>query len=280
MAISCCVLSLTSCGQDIAKESAEKGRNYFDSGDYETAAKAFGVSIDNGNTEDEIQLLYDITLKYHQAKTAFEEKRYATSMEIIESIDTRYSNYGIKDSIVNLKDDINNILEAEELLNDIAQKISESDYVGAIALIEMTDVSSLTSEQAEQLEEYKNTITEAQAEIARQAEEQRRAEEEAERREAERRATSSNNSRPSQNTNTNNRNQNNSNTPQTPVAPAINTNVSGDAYIYPTDTTLLTAAQLSTLNASELALLRNEIYARKGHIFTTNRYIPCFACKI
>lgn len=45
-----------------------------------------------------------------------------------------------------------------------------------------------------------------------------------------------------------------------------------DDYIFPSDTMLITTAYLDTLEKDEIALLRNEIYARHGYIFQTEEY--------
>lgn len=283
-----CILSLASCGQDIAKEAAEKGRNYFESGDYETAAKAFGVAIDNGSTEEEIKLLYDITLKYHQANQAFTGKKYETAQEIIASIDSKYMNYPIKEKILTLQENIEKTLEAERLLNEVAEKIELLDYSMATISAEKIDISSLSDEQAEKLNEYKSEIATAQAEIARQAELQRIAEEEAKKaaeeaakKAAEEEAAKKTAETAKKQSQAKTAAKTNKNTGKTAAQskPVINTNVASNAYIYPTDTTLLTTDQLKTLSRADLALIRNEIYARKGHIFTTDKYISYFSGK-
>lgn len=298
-----CVLLLASCGQDISKEAAEKGKSYFDSGDYETAAKAFGLAIQNGNVDDEVRLLYDITLKYHQASDAFENKKIKTAESILKSIDSDYKNYGICEKINTLQADITKSLNAENSLTEIAKKISEQDYNTASTLANNIDISALSAEQVKQLNEYKTAIVSAQT-ITPDVPEQ---------------PVTEPNANVQAPTSTTKNEQNNSQTkpitrkpttkkpeantnsskpvtkpaakpnvkpapvePSTPtvtVQPAINTNVANDAYIYPTDTKLLTSEQLKTLSKSDLALIRNEIYARKGHIFTTSKYQSYFASK-
>lgn len=286
-----CTLSLASCGQDIAKEATEKGRNYFDSGDYETAAKAFGVAIDNGSTEEEVSLLYDITLTYCQASKAYKEKRYETASEIISSVDSKYSRYGIKDSVDTLKSDIQKALETEALLKNIPVKIAAGDYIAAIADTEAIDKAFLSDAQIDMVNDYKTQIAEAQAEAARIeaeriAEEERKAAEKAaaekraaekkaaekkaaEKKAAEKKAQAAIVTQPAAVTTP----------PQTPVTPAINTNVAADAFIFPSDTVLLTREQLSTLSKADISLIKNEIYARKGHVFTTTKYISYFSGK-
>jgi len=317
-----CLLSLASCGQNISKEAAEKGKGYFDSGDYETAAKAFGVAIQNGNTDSEISLLYDITLKYHQANTAFEEEKYETAKDILDSIDSKYENYGIRENILTLKHDVEKILDSEELLLDIASAIEKNSFDEATALTNDVDVNSLTAEQLKRFNKYKSEILSAEVispEIPQIPEEPQTevipetppadnttvsAPETAvsepqipeQKKPAQEKASKEKTTpkKPVQQKTTQEKAPQQpapqqpapqQSAPQQPapqpvyVQPAINTNVANDVYIYPTDTTLLTAEQLATLSKNDIALIRNEIYARKGHIFTTSTYQNYFAQK-
>lgn len=280
-----CTLSLASCGQNISKEATEKGRSYFDSGDYETAAKAFGVAIDNGSTEEEIKLLYDITLKYCQAEKAYSEKRYETAQEIISSINSKYSIYGIKENVNSLKNNIEKSLKNETLLKEVAEKLSCGDFAGATNSIEAIDSAFLSESQQDMVNDYKTQIATAQAEAEARAEAERIAEQqriEAEKKAAEKRAAEK---RAAEKKAAEKKAQEAATQtpavtqPQAPVTPAINTNVAADAFIFPSDTTLLTAEQLSTLSKADIALIKNEIYARKGHIFTTSKYISYFSGK-
>ena len=270
-----CVLALASCGQNIAEEAAQKGRDYFDSGDYETAAKAFGLALDNESSDEEVKLLYDITLGYYQANKEYEERNYETAGKILEGLDEKYENYGIKESILTLQNNINKAIESQTLLNGVPGQIAAKDYAGATSSIEKIDINVLSPEQADKLNEYKTNIASAQEEAQKQEQEQKAASQEKEKK----------------NTNTGNKSSKPAAEPKKEpakttapavsqnVTPAINTNVAADAYIYPSDTTLLTNEQLKTLSREDLALIRNEIYARKGHVFTTDKYISYFSSK-
>lgn len=279
----CAALTLASCGQNIAEEAAEKGRAYFDSGDYETAAKAFMLSVENGNTEEEINRLYDITLKYCQANKAYDEKKFSVASEILEKIDKSYENYGIKDKITTLKSKIEDSCEAERLLEEVSERLTAGDYAAAVASAEKIDVTLLSPTQTDRLNEYKTSIAQAQAAEAERAEQERvRAEaEKAKKQEAQKeKKTAEKKTGETKTTEEKTASAKNQQTAVSkPTAPAINVNVSNDAYIYPTDTVLLTAEQLKTLNRAELSLIRNEIYARKGHVFTKDQYISYFSGK-
>ena len=281
-----CIAMLCSCGQDIAKEAAKKGKSYFDSGDYETAAKAFGVAIDNGSNDEEIKNLYDITLKYYQANKEYGKNNYETAEKIIELLDANYENYGIKDKIVNLKSDILKAVETEKNLKDVSDKLSAGDYAGAETAAEKISVSDLSQAQVDELNGYKTNISAQKAAEQERIEKEKQAAQEA-KKQAEQKAKDAKAQKNTQNTaksNTktsapkNTQKAQKAQKPQTQAAaPAINTNVSADAYIYPSDTTLLTREQLATLSKNDIALIRNEIYARKGHIFTTSKYQSYFA---
>lgn len=283
-----CIAMLCSCGQDIAKEAAQKGKSYFDSGDYETAAKAFGVAIDNGSNDEEIKNLYDITLKYYQANKEYGKNNYETAEKIIESIDANYENYGIKDKIVNLKSDILKAVETEKNLKDVSDKLSAGDYAGAETAAEKISVSDLSQAQVDELNGYKTNISAQKAAEQERIEREKQAAQEA-KKQAEQKAKDAKAQKNTQNTaksNTktsapkNTQKAQKAQKPQTQAAaPAINTNVSADVYIYPSDTTLLTREQLATLSKNDIALIRNEIYARKGHIFTTSKYQSYFTAK-
>ena len=284
-----CTAMLCSCGQDIAKEAAQKGKSYFDSGDYETASKAFGLAIDNGSSDEEIKNLYDITLKYYQANKEYGKNNYETAEKIIESIDANYENYGIKDKIVTLKSDILKAVETEKNLKDVSDKLSAGDYAGAETAADKISVSDLSQAQVEELNGYKTNISSQKAAEQERIEKEKQAAEEA-KKQAEQKAkdtTAQKNTQSTAKANTKTNTQKNTSTAQKPqtqaaapaAAPAINTNVSADAYIYPSDTTLLTREQLATLSKNDIALIRNEIYARKGHIFTTSKYQSYFAAK-
>lgn len=251
------IASLASCGQDIAKEATQKGQNYFDSGDYTNAAKAFGLAIDNGSTDEKVKLLYDMSLAYHQAEEAFSEKRFKTAKEIIGTINPEYANYGIKESILSLENDVDQHLKSEELLTEISQKLLAQDYSGANVLIDSIDVSILSPEQVNILKEYKLTIEQTQA-PAPEVPTPTPAPAEPVQTPVEKPAP----------------------TPApAPVKPAINIHIAWDQYIFPSDTTLLTREQLNTLTKNEIQYISNEIYARRGHIFTTEKWQNYFGGK-
>lgn len=250
------VASLASCGQDIAKEAAQKGQNYFDSGDYTNAAKAFGLAIDNGTTDEKVKLLYDMSLAYHQAEEAFSEKRFKTAKEIIGTINPEYEKYGIKESILSLENSVDQHLKSEELLTSVSEKILAADYSGATALIDSIDVSILSPEQVNILKEHKATIEQA---LTPPPTEPAPAPE----------APASQPTPPAV-------------TPKPapePVKPAINIHIAWDQYIFPSDTTYLTREQLNTLTKTEIQYISNEIYARRGHIFTTEKWQNYFGGK-
>ena len=52
-----------------------------------------------------------------------------------------------------------------------------------------------------------------------------------------------------------------------------------DDYLFPSDTQYITEAYLSTLTRDEVALIRNEIYARHGYVFKTDKYRQYFSGK-
>lgn len=260
-----CLLALASCGPKVAEEAAEKGRGYFDSGDYETAAKAFGLAIENGNKDEEIKLLYDITLGYYQAGKEYEERDFETAKKILDGLSSEYNTYGIKENILTLQNNINKSIEAQTLLADVETRLAVADFSGATVSAEKIDANLLSSEEVEKLNGYKVTIANAKAaaeEAARRAEAERLAKKKAE--EAKKQANKA------QNTNKNN---------TTNAVDSINTNVSANEFIFPSDTVLLTKEQLNGLTKDQLALIRNEIYARKGHIFTTGKYTAYFSQK-
>lgn len=281
-----CVLTLASCGQNIAEEAAKKGRAYFDSGDYETAAKAFSLAVENGNTDEETDRLYDITLKFYQANKAYEKRDFATCIEILEKLDGSYVNYGIRDKVTTLKSDAEKSIEAQNLLTEVSDCLTSGNYDAAEAAANRVEVGYLSPEQTDRLNEYKISIAAHRDAEAQKQEEEQKTEQErkaAPKKEENTKTTEKSN----KTTNTTYKkpaaNQNNTAKNQTAApenkAPAINVDVAADAYIYPTDTTLLTKDMLSGLSREDTALIRNEIYARKGHIFTKDRYIQYFSNK-
>lgn len=50
-------------------------------------------------------------------------------------------------------------------------------------------------------------------------------------------------------------------------------------YLFPSDRVLITAEDLAGMTADEVALIRNEIYARHGYIFQTEKYQKYFEAK-
>jgi len=54
---------------------------------------------------------------------------------------------------------------------------------------------------------------------------------------------------------------------------------SNNEYIFPSDRIKLTKEQLDGLTQDEVALLRNEIYARHGYVFSREKYKTYFAKK-
>lgn len=68
--------------------------------------------------------------------------------------------------------------------------------------------------------------------------------------------------------------------PQSNPAPEPQSNYSyKDDYIFPSDREYITFEFLSTLSKDQIALIRNEIYARHGYIFQTDKYINYFSQK-
>lgn len=52
-----------------------------------------------------------------------------------------------------------------------------------------------------------------------------------------------------------------------------------DDYLFPSDTQYITESYLRTLSRDDVALLRNEIYARHGYVFKTQKYKDYFGSK-
>ncbi len=52
-----------------------------------------------------------------------------------------------------------------------------------------------------------------------------------------------------------------------------------DGYLYPSNTNYISRSYLDTLTKEEVALIRNEIYARRGYIFSTEPYKTYFSEK-
>ncbi len=261
-----CVGALASCGQDIAKEAAEKGKSYFDSGEYETAARAFGVAIDNGSKDEETSLLYSICLSYYQADKEYKAGNLENAKKAIDGINAEYENYGIKEAIATLRNDVERAITAKAQLADAAAKLASGDYAGAGAVASGIDIAGLNEDEVSSLNGLKASVAEAEAAAQAAAEAAKKAE--VEKAEAAKKAAQ--------------KSENKTQTVQSQpasTAAAINVNVASDAYIYPTDSQLLTVEQLKTLSAADIALIRNEIYARHGQIFTSSRYANYFAGK-
>lgn len=261
---------LSSCGQNIAKEAGEKGRSYFDSGEYETAAKAFGVAIDNGSENEETALLYSICLSYYQAEKEYEAGNLENAKKAIEGIDAEYENYGIKEAILTLKNNVEKAITAKAQLADAEAKLSAGDYAGASSAADGIDITGLTEEEVTSLNSLKASIAEAEA-AAKAAEEAKKAAEEARKKAEEKKKTE-----------TAQKEQDKKPAAQSQTVftePPIDVNVASDAYIYPTDSKLLTVEQLKQLSFEMIALIRNEIYARHGQIFTSSKYANYFSGK-
>ncbi len=267
-----CMFTLAACGQNISKEAAEKGRTHFDSGEYETAAKAFGVAIDNGNEDEEVKLLYGICLAYYQAGQEFEKGELENARKALDGIDAQYENYGIKEAITTLKNDVELAAATNGKLAEAEALAAASDFAGAAAVIGGIDTAKLAEEQANRVNDIKAKIT--AAEEAAKAEAERLAAEEAAKAEAERLAAEEAAKKKQEAAKPVAK-------PNTPVnnAPTINVNVANDAYIFPTDSQLLTVGHLQNISHEAIALIRNEIYARHGQIFTSEKYINYFSSK-
>lgn len=68
------------------------------------------------------------------------------------------------------------------------------------------------------------------------------------------------------------------NSPSLPEEYEIDFDESKD-YIYPSDREYLDKSQLENLTKEEVALLRNEIYARRGYVFNSEEYKKYFSSK-
>lgn len=56
-------------------------------------------------------------------------------------------------------------------------------------------------------------------------------------------------------------------------------NYDDDSCLYPTDSEYITVSELNQLTKDEVALLRNEIYARHGYTFSNEKYTEFFSQK-
>lgn len=240
-------LLLCSCGSSTASKAVEQARLSVAGHDYQAALDSLKLAVSEGARTKEILSMTDILSGYLSAESAFNADDMAQAEAAMASIPAEYVNYSIKGDIDTLNASIvsrkSEIAAIDSQIAGVKIFVQNGDYVSAEANIAELKESNLTQAQRTQTEELDLFLQAANEKI-----------------------NEANSKAPGT-----------AYTPSNPQPAAPRNRYS--PYLFDSDTDYITDAYLDTKTQDEVRLILNEIYARHGYIFSTERYSRYFSSK-
>jgi len=135
----------------------EKGIEYMDAGDYYTAQDIFKELLDTSENE-KASTIYKILYNYNCAVEKFDQCDYDSAYKFLEKIPAKYTNYSICDDVESLENDISEGLAAYEIFYSIEKFVSQEDYRDAKDAVGIIDISLLSNDDEDKLNEYISLI--------------------------------------------------------------------------------------------------------------------------
>lgn len=167
-------LTLTGCGNSIAKKSIKQANTEIASKNYDKALASIELALDEDKGNTEAKKLYSILKSYKKAQSALKDNNIDEAKKALDGIDAKYSNYAIKDDVDLLKNQVKEKSKGIEVANNNITKleglIREKKYDESKTLIEEINKSSLNEEQNSKIKELNFKIeSEKKTSIAKTA---------------------------------------------------------------------------------------------------------------
>lgn len=235
------VLPCSACVFDsTAKKAVTRATVSMKEGDYDSALTVLKFVKDDGTKNKEALELYDIVSAYVSAEDSYNKQDYQTASAVLATINPNYTKYLISSDIDNLKSKLKDTGSASALVKQASDYIADKNYAQARVALDMIDKTTLTPEQKISFDTMKNIVDEKLDSVQ--------------------------------------------SSPGKVVyyVPSyyegLVPSYSGD-FLYPSDSEYILDSYLNLCSKNEVALIRNEIYARHGYIFKLPEYRNYFNSK-
>ena len=236
----CLAISLTACTSGAAQDAIDQGDLAIASGDYETALNSYKLAIEKGADDEATLEMCDILELYITIEDAISTENYHIASELANKL-VNYEDTMMADVVDELISKATACADAKDSLEQAQTYLNSSSYAEATVVLDSIDTTLLTENLIAEVNSMKETI--------------------------------------------NNRKANQTATVIVPSGYYIPSNYSGVVPIYngsvlfPSDTHYITNDYLDLCSRNEVALIRNEIYARHGYIFKKAEYKNYFGSK-
>ncbi|MEG1003887.1 tetratricopeptide repeat protein [Clostridium sp.] len=155
--------ALFGCDNKMVTKSLGEAKTDINEGDYDKAQDALQNVLDQDSTNKEALNLSDIISGYLGAVDHFNDREYDEAQKEIDKLPKNYIDYGIKDNVENLKNEIvfqksktkavdGFIATAQNLVNDKKYKEAEAE-------IKKIDVNSPSKAQKEKIDKLNKIIS-------------------------------------------------------------------------------------------------------------------------
>ena len=120
------IFGLTGCQLNRANETFEKAKTLEEEGQYKKSILLLELVLEDDSEHAEATNLYSILSDYESAKEMYEDEQLEEALKVIQSIDSNYVNYAIKEDVDKLKEMIKNRLTINE---EIENYLDEAQYL-------------------------------------------------------------------------------------------------------------------------------------------------------
>ena len=140
---------LVGCNSE-EKKAIEQGKLEFENKNYDNALMHFKQAIDKGSKEEDIITMAEIIEIYNKSIKEMESNNLEEAKKIIDSINSDYINYSIKEDVDNLKEKIDTKLKEGikfVLISEVDKLIENKDYNSAKMSINEIEKNKLSDSQ-------------------------------------------------------------------------------------------------------------------------------------
>lgn len=151
---------LVGCNSE-EKKAIEQGKLEFENKNYDNALMHFKQAIDKGSKEEDIITMAEIIEIYNKSIKEMESNNLEEAKKIIDSINSDYINYSIKEDVDNLKEKIDTKLKEEEInsmISEVDKLIENKDYNSAKISINEIEKNKLSDSQKKYINELSKKI--------------------------------------------------------------------------------------------------------------------------
>lgn len=241
--IICLAAALTACSSGAAQDAIDQGDLAIAGGDYETAMNSYKLAIDKGADDEETVAMYNLLKDFVAIDDAINAGSYQLAKEMADGL-SGYEGTPAESGFKKLIQKANACYDAMNKIDQAQGYINDSAYAEATVVLDSIETPYITDDLIKKADSLRETV---------------------------------NNKKSTAQTSTT--------TIIIPDGYYVPSNYSGvvpsysGSVLFPSDSQYITNDYLDMCSPNEVALIRNEIYARHGYIFQKTAYKNYFGSK-